>query len=183
MLRLILIISLAAAIIFTIVIGTFFWWKINNYRHKVLQANFNDSYHNALNDPKNGELLIDLKNQVKEALEDKQLIYAINTIIRNQYQTSCLVNFANDYEKQNLEKMANQQIDCHNYDFLLINFDDQIVKNLPKNVELLNDKGMVMICNINKKRFLKKAIYELCCKQQWRFSYEKIGKGIILIAK
>lgn len=183
MLRLILIISLVIAIIFSIVIGLVFWMMINRYRQKVLKSNFNASYENALNDPKNGQLLIQLKKQVKSPLEDLQLIYAINTIIRNQYQTSCVSQFVGGYEEQNLIAMAKQKIICDNYDFLLINSDDQIIEKLPKKLEKLNQKGMIMICNVKKKRQLKEALYDLCQNKQCRFSYEKVGKGIILIAK
>ncbi len=183
MVQLILLITMIFAIITAITVGGFTWWKMNQIRNQSIQRNFTDSHQNVWKNEKIGELLWDLKKQTKYPLQDEQLVYAINTIFRNNYQTTCVKGFNSDYEAQNLSIIAKQNINCIFFEFLLINFNNDIVDELEINIKLLDNRGMILIANTLKNSEIYKQIEQFCHQYKLRFDYEWIGKGIITIAK
>lgn len=181
--RLFLIISMIIAICCALIIGLYTWWKINQLKNKSLARNFTNSYQNSWNNENFGTLLVDLKTQATNPLDDNELIYAINTIFRNNYQVSCILNFDSDYEKKNLTVLGKQTLNCNQFDFLLIKNSVQLINNLQNYWQKLNHKGLIFITNIDKKHATFKEIMNFCLENNLRNTYEKIGKGIILIAK
>lgn len=181
--RNILMITMVMAMIIAVVIGAFTWWKMNQIRKKAIKQNFTDSYQNVWKNNQVGELLWELKKQTNNPLEDEQLIYAINTIYRNGYETSCVLKFDSDYEIQNLRQIGQQNINCNFFEFLLINLNEKIIDDLTINLSSLNQKGIIIIANAVRKGKIYDKISSFCNEYKLRFNYEWVGKGIIIIAK
>lgn len=184
MLRLIFFISMIIAIILAITIGLTSLLLINKYRKIQLQKNFTESHLQAFNSENHNKLLTNLKKQNIKQINDEELIYILNTITRNQYQKSCLIGFDSNYELETLIKTSNQKIDCEDFEFLLINYQQTKKTNQIKDsYEKINSGGMIFVVNLPRKSLINSEIWDFFQENKIRFDYERVGKGIIIIAK
>ena len=129
-----------------------------------------------------GELLWDLKEKTKKPLNDYVLEYLINTCFRNKYKTFNTIGFLEKYEEKTLEKIVKLEKVTKNYDFLLINFNDDLINKISNIYKKIKKNSLIAIVNLNHKKS-KKELVSYLKLIGFRYEFQKIGNGIILIAK
>ena len=147
----------------------------------VIKKNYG-SKKNLLHRENRGELLWDLKDKTKNPLDDYVLDFLINTCLKNKYKCFNTIGFLEKYEEKTLEKIAKLKKVTKNYDFLLINFDEGLIDKIHKIYKQIKQNSLIAIVNINNRKNQKKFVAYLKLID-FRHEFQKIGNGIILIAK
>ncbi len=129
-----------------------------------------------------GELLWDLKEKSKNPLDDYSMEYSLNTCIRNKYKNFLIKGFIEIYEEETLKKIAKVKKVSKNYQFALINFNDKTINEIKKIYDNSSKKSLILIVNLKNKK-TKKEIMSYLKLLKIRHEFQKIGQGIILIAK
>lgn len=147
------------------------------------EADIKQEINKALERMNHGELLWELKSKSLNPLEDTQLEYLINTVLRNNYKTFNVVNSESNYETQSLTKIAKAKASKVNPDFTMI-FSGKDLNNLfDKAYKTLKPKQMIAITNaIRREKEIKemmKYLRLIGAKYEW----VNYGKGILLVVK
>ena len=162
-------------------------WIIVKYKLKKLQQKYQKpTLAEDLLRENSGFLLWELKAQAKNPLQDLQLEYLINTVNRNRFQTTLVYNSDSDYEAKTFKQIAKQKIvlpTAKNYDFAIIFVNQELNKNFDLVFKNLNPKGIVAIVNAIKKDREVKRLLSYLKLSGIRHERQKIGQGIILVAK
>lgn len=129
-----------------------------------------------------GKLLWDLKDKTKNPLNDYVLEFLINTCFKNKYKSFNTIGFLEKYEEKTFKKIAKLEKVTKDYDLLLINFDKDLINKIYKIHKKIKKKSLIAIVNINNKK-IKKEFISYLKLIGFRYEFQKIGNGIILIAK
>jgi vacuolar-type H+-ATPase subunit F/Vma7 len=108
--------------------------------------------------------------------------YSLNTCIRNKYKNFLIKGFIEIYEEETLKKIAKVKKVSKNYQFALINFNDKTINEIKKIYDNSSKKSLILIVNLKNKK-TKKEIMSYLKLLKIRHEFQKIGQGIILIAK
>lgn len=181
-----------AGTVFLAVIITFVTFFIT--RAKINKVR--DTYLAKMNDPEeiakefeayqrenHGMLLWEEKNKAKNPLEDEQLEFAINTIIRNKYESVFIKGAESDYEAKSLKKLAKAKI-VEEPGHLNILFNSEKMNNeFDKIYKSIKPNSMIMIANSPKKDKEVKRLMRYLKTSKMRHEWQPVGKGIILVVK
>lgn len=130
-----------------------------------------------------GMLLWEEKNKAKEPLDDEQMEFAINTIIRNDYKSAFILNSKSEYEKISLEKLANAKIISEPGNFNLLFNSEKINNDFDQVYKTIRPKDMIMIANAKPKDKEVKRLLRYLKTSKMRHEYQSVGLGIILVVK
>ncbi|WKX02312.1 BC85_0335 family putative methyltransferase [Candidatus Mycoplasma mahonii] len=183
--RWILIASIFVALIIMFCAWLWMKWKLKKIKSKYIGNNYDnvidESIKNIEDRKDHGMMLWDLKEKTKKPLCDDQLEYIINTILRNSYKTTNVLN--NDkYIKTSLMKLAKQKVDKNNPDTIIIDTSVYINEIFDENYKKLKQGGLIFIVNAHGKEIKKLLGYTKLTGIRRDYD-KKIGKGIITIAK
>ncbi|WP_128008392.1 hypothetical protein [Mycoplasma sp. ATU-Cv-508] len=174
MLRVFLIVSLGIAFLVAFASALFTILRIKFLRRKYASQENLLTYQRAFEDPSHGQIISQLKKDASDPLQDEQLVFAVATIMRNSYRTSCVAGFEGTYEQTSLEKIARQKIVADNFAFLLLKSNSEVVAKLEQMLPKLSAEGMIFIAHGKNDKiqktsswsiFVKTKIYELVTKK------------------
>ena len=184
--RWVLIVSIFVALVIMLV--AWIWMRRKTKKIKNQYAKDESQYH----DPEkiktieergddHGVLLWDLKKETKRPLDDFQLEFIINSLFRNSFKRTYVVNEDN-YVLTSLKKIAKQKVDKKTPQSIIINNSESLNDEFDKYFKLLAEGGLMFITNASGKEVKKLLSYTKLSGIR-REQYKKIGKGIVLIAK
>lgn len=147
------------------------------------EADIKQEINKALERLNHGELLWELKSKSTNPLEDTQLEFLINTVLRNNYKTFDVVNSESDYEEKSLTQIAKMKKVKSKADFTMIFTSKDINDHFDKAYKTLEEKQMIAITNaIRREKEIKdlmKYLKMIGAKYEW----VNYGKGILLVVK
>ena len=182
--------ALVASIFVAIVImfAAWLWMRIKGKKLKAQYA-VDESEFNDVSKIKSveargedhGMLLWDLKKETKNPLDDFQMEFIINTLIRNEFTKTLVVN-GDSYIETSLKKLAKQKIIKTKPQSIIMHDTKTLNDDFDKYFKLLADGGLIFVVNANSKETKKLMSFTRMTGIR-REKHKKIGKGIVLIAK
>lgn len=178
----ILVASIIVALVIMIVTFIIMRLKITKIKNKYSLTAHETIDNPALNREDNGVLLWEEKEKTKNPLPDMSMEFAVNTIIRNKYHDVMLKGFEEKYEEETIKKVSKSKIVKDKYNFALINFNDSLIDEIDDILKKAQEKSIIMIVNTPKQKAVK-SLLSYFKYTGIRNEFQKIDKGIILIAK
>lgn len=137
----------------------------------------------ALERMNHGELLWELKSKSLNPLEDTQMEYLINTVLRNDYKTFNVVNSESNYEEETLIQIAKAKLDKSNPDFTMILANKDLDANFDVAYKALKEKQMIAIANAVRREKEVKELMKYLRMIGAKYEWVNYGKGILLVVK
>lgn len=180
----ILAVSIAVALIVMIVAFVIMRKKIKVVQKQYAknEADIKATVNKALERMGHGELLWDLRDKSKNALEDTQLEFLLNTFVRNEYKTFNVLNSDSDYEKQSFEKIVKAK-EAKVADLTIIFTNKDLNNNFDKAYKGLKEKQMIAITNAVRREKEIKDMLKYLRLIGAKFEWVNYGKGILLVVK
>lgn len=178
-------VSIAVALIVMVVAFVVMRKKIKKVQAQYAknEADIKEEINQALERMNHGELLWELKSKSLNPLEDTQMEYLINTVLRNNYKTFSVVNSESDYEEQTFEQIAKAKKVKDKADFTLMFSNKDLNDNFDKAYKTMEAKQMIAVANaVRREKEIKEMIKYLRmigAKYEW----VNYGKGILLVVK